>query len=63
MKINNNLIERKAEELYDMQGSKVLNRIISNNERINIESLNKGLYFYKLKADGKIQSGKVIVSD
>jgi len=47
-------------ELYDVQGRKVISKEIVNNERVNMEDLDSGMYFYYLYIDGKKLDGKLI---
>ena len=47
-------------ELFDIQGSKVLSKSISNGDRLNMKSLNYGVYFYQIYYTGKWYSGKLI---
>ena len=48
-------------EFYDLQGKLVLNRMISNNNPVLIESLNGGLYFYRLSENQNFYTGKIMV--
>ena len=48
-------------ELYDITGQKVMVEEISDKSKIFIEGINSGMYFYKLYANGKKQSGKLIL--
>ncbi len=47
-------------DLFDLQGRKIISKQIGNNEKINMQGLNSGLYLYTLNLDGKIQKGKLI---
>lgn len=47
-------------ELYDIQGRKLLTKKINNNEQINLDFLNRGLYLYNIYIDGNNNSGKLI---
>ena len=47
-------------DLYDVQGRLVLSREIEGSNTVNLESVKTGIYFYRLTADGKTQTGKVI---
>lgn len=47
-------------ELFDLQGRMVMSKEISNNEKISLESLSKGIFLYNLYFGGKKQSGKLI---
>ena len=47
-------------ELFDLQGRTIISKEINNIKKVGLEGLNSGMYLYKLKIDGKIQSGKLI---
>jgi hypothetical protein len=47
-------------ELYDLQGRSVMTEVVADNDRINISALVKGIYFYRLIVDGRIQRGKLL---
>jgi antitoxin component YwqK of YwqJK toxin-antitoxin module len=47
-------------ELYDLQGRKVLSKLIINDERISLQGLNKGVYFYHITDHQKSHKGKLI---
>jgi hypothetical protein len=47
-------------ELFDTQGRNVISKKISNNEQINLNFLNTGLYFYKLYIKDEVQTGKLM---
>lgn len=47
-------------ELYDLQGRKVLSKLIINGERISLQGLNKGIYFYHITDHQTLQKGKLI---
>ncbi len=46
-------------EIFDVQGRKVISKEIENNEKVNMEGLNKGVYIYNLIIDGKVLNGKL----
>ncbi|MCW3787097.1 T9SS type A sorting domain-containing protein [Plebeiibacterium sediminum] len=46
-------------QIFDMLGKVVLEKEISNEQPINIESLNSGIYLYNIVVDGQTQSGKL----
>lgn len=48
-------------ELYDISGRMVLSEDVSENEKVNIRGLNKGLYYFNLFIDDKYKSGKIVV--
>ncbi|MEN8194757.1 MAG: T9SS type A sorting domain-containing protein [Bacteroidota bacterium] len=47
-------------KLFDVQGRKLISRVINNNENVNLESLEGGMYFYNLTVEGKRLKGKLI---
>lgn len=48
-------------ELFDLQGRKVITKEVRNNETLSLESLDNGIYVFKLfTTNWKIQSGKLI---
>jgi hypothetical protein len=48
-------------EIFNNQGTKVLEEDLSRNRQINIAKLGGGLYLYKLNYNGTIYAGKFIV--
>ncbi len=48
-------------EFYDIQGKLVMSKTTENNRPVSIESLNKGLYFYRLSDQQDFYSGKFMV--
>jgi hypothetical protein len=48
-------------EVFDMEGKKVLEQKIPENRQINVGSLHKGQYLYRLQDNGKINAGKIVV--
>ncbi len=58
--ISNNSSFAKV-ELYDLQGKKVLEHRLSDNNRVQINRLSKGLYLYRLHDNGNVYEGKVTV--
>ncbi len=46
--------------LFDIQGRKVISKEIRNNEKVSMDGLNKGMYFYNLTINGKKLNGKLI---
>ena len=46
-------------QIFDMLGKVVLEKQISNEQPLNIESLNSGIYLYNIVVDGQTQSGKL----
>ncbi len=54
-------VNQFAVEFYDIQGKLVMSKTTENNRPVSIESLNKGLYFYRLSENHNIYSGKLIV--
>ena len=47
-------------ELFDMQGRKIMSEEIRIGEKVNMEDLNQGVYFYNLIIDGEKVNGKLI---
>jgi len=47
-------------ELFDMQGRKILSAVLRNGEKLNMQGLKSGIYFYNLFTGGKEQHGKLI---
>lgn len=47
-------------ELFDLQGRKLMSKVVNNSETINMTELNNGTYVYQLLMDNKKQSGKIV---
>jgi type IX secretion system substrate protein len=47
-------------ELFDILGRKVMGKSIRNQEYVNMEELNSGIYFYALIINGQRSTGKLI---
>ena len=47
-------------ELYDLQGRKLMTRLIKNKETISLKGLDNGLYVYELFTRDRKQSGRLI---
>ncbi|MBN1927589.1 MAG: T9SS type A sorting domain-containing protein [Prolixibacteraceae bacterium] len=47
-------------ELFNMQGRKILSKTIIKSEKIDLQALNNGIFFYNVFTDKKIQCGKLI---
>jgi hypothetical protein len=48
--------------IFNLQGQQILNKIVTKNNPVNIKSLNKGMYFYRLSDKVEaVYSGKLIV--
>jgi hypothetical protein len=62
--VNSDLHDQNGEiYFYNILGEEVKKFQLKNKEKINIESLNKGIYFVKfISSDNKIYSGKIIKS-
>lgn len=56
----NNTYETFTFQLFDIQGRSLLNKEISNNEKIDLSSFERGVYLYKINAGRNIESGKLI---
>lgn len=48
-------------EVFDMQGRMVIDQEISGKQQVSVSHLDKGLYVYKMKNDGNLQSGKIMI--
>ncbi len=47
-------------ELFDIHGKMIMKRNLTNLERINLINLCSGMYFYNIRTDMNIQSGKLV---
>lgn len=47
-------------QLYDIQGQKILESKITENYKIDVRSCKPGIYFYKLRVNGKAETGKLV---
>lgn len=47
-------------EIFNLQGSKVLSNILTNWSKVNVESLNRGTYIFKISYNGISKIGKFI---
>lgn len=54
-------VDRFQVEIFDIQGKMVISQLAENNTPISLESLNDGVYFYRLQSKGKIFNGKLVV--
>jgi hypothetical protein len=57
--IETGISEPSLFKMFDMIGSLVLIKEVSDKEQLSVEMLTAGMYFYKLIADGKLQVGKL----
>lgn len=48
-------------DLYDIQGRIVLSRELNGNKQVAVSHLSKGLYIYRIKEDGIIHHGRIII--
>jgi hypothetical protein len=48
-------------EFYDIHGKLVMNKTSENNSPVSIQSLNKGLYFYRISGNQNFYTGKFMV--
>ena len=55
------LADQFTVEFYNIQGKLVMSKISENNRPVSIESLNKGLYFYRLSENQNLFTGKIMV--
>ena len=46
--------------IYDVQGRKVIDKMISNAETVNTETLSKGVYFYQVSANANTSNGRFV---
>jgi len=46
-------------ELYNMYGSNIITKKVTNSEQLRLSHLNNGMYFYNLNIDGNIKNGKL----
>jgi hypothetical protein len=56
-----NISESAIAEIFDIQGKKVLEQRLSDNQQISVSGLRKGLYIYKLYNNGIIYTGKLLI--
>ena len=54
-------VDQLKVDFYDIQGKLVLSQLSNNNKPVLIESLNEGLYFYRLSENQNFYSGKFMV--
>jgi hypothetical protein len=47
-------------ELFDIQGSGIMNRNLTGNQSVHLGELKSGFYIYRLSQQGNIQTGKLI---
>lgn len=47
-------------ELFDIQGRKIMTKLVKNDDQLNMQELNDGIYIYKLINADKIQTGKLV---
>lgn len=47
-------------ELFDLQGRKLISKLVGNDHKINMKELKSGMYLYKLHVDGVVKSGKLV---
>jgi hypothetical protein len=57
--IETGISEPSQFKIFDMIGSLVLLKEVSDKEQLSVEMLKAGIYFYKLVADSKLQTGKL----
>ena len=58
----NGAYDRMKVKFYDAIGNLVLNKNVYNNSRLNVEQLNKGIYFYRLENNNQqMGTGKIII--
>lgn len=47
-------------DLFDLQGRKLLSKVVNNNERISLKNMDSGMYIYRINVNGNKQTGKLI---
>ncbi len=47
--------------IYDIQGRKIMDRLVDNNTSIDVSDLKSGMYIVKTEVEGKIYFGKLMV--
>ena len=52
----------KEVEIYNMNGQQMYNKLLKNNEVLDIHNLNKGIYLVRIIEDDKIATRKLIVN-
>ena len=62
IKVNLPGTDRPAKlKIFDLQGKKALDQLISGTDQVNVAQLKPGIYVYQLLYSGKSQSGKIII--
>ncbi len=56
-----NIEEEPELEIHDITGKLILNKRISSNEKVNVESLKSGVYIVNIRSMNKVYTGKLIV--
>jgi hypothetical protein len=56
-----NISEPALFELFTINGKKVIVNKLTGDSQIQINHLKPGMYFYRLSADDKVQTGKIII--
>ncbi len=54
-------IKEAVFDMFDIKGRKVLSKKIIKDQKMNISDFDTGIYFYNIKLDDKIFSGKIII--
>jgi hypothetical protein len=54
------IVDKSSLEIFDLQGHIVLERKIAKGEKVNIEKLCQGVYFYKIQNNNNIHTGKFV---
>jgi hypothetical protein len=57
--IETGISEPSQFKMFDMIGRLVLIKEVSDKEQLSVETLKAGMYYYKLVADSKLQTGKL----
>jgi endo-1,4-beta-xylanase len=53
-------VHQAAFELFDLQGRKILNKKVGNNDIISLNRCIKGIYLYRLTIDKQLYTGKLV---
>jgi hypothetical protein len=48
-------------KMFDMIGCLVIAAEVSDKEQLSVQQLEAGMYYYKLTAESRLQSGKIVI--
>ena len=51
-----------ANQIYSISGQQVYNKLVKQNEVLDIYNLNKGIYLVRIEEDNKIATRKLVVN-